>query len=178
VGRVQGRSAGCRPGSRTASRVRPPPTPLAELVRNHWKIEALHHVRDTTVVEDASRLRAVNAPRVGHLTELAIGAPPHARREEHRGRPPPQRPQPSPPPRTPRPRMVTNGTSCACVEALSFSLENWKVIRSRARFANHCRHSCNKPNLPHQTGTTPGPCPLSSGVMMGMFGKYLPIVLG
>ncbi|MFG2656910.1 hypothetical protein [Streptomyces sp. NPDC048425] len=29
---------------------------LAELVRDHWKIEALHHVRDTTFAEDASQL--------------------------------------------------------------------------------------------------------------------------
>ncbi|MFJ5221060.1 ISAs1 family transposase, partial [Streptomyces sp. NPDC088354] len=36
---------------------------LAELVRDHWKIEALHHVRDTTFAEDASQLRTGNAPR-------------------------------------------------------------------------------------------------------------------
>ncbi|MFD8767315.1 hypothetical protein [Streptomyces mirabilis] len=34
---------------------------LAQLVRDHWKIEALHHVRDTTFAEDASQLRTGNA---------------------------------------------------------------------------------------------------------------------
>ncbi|WTG54378.1 transposase [Actinacidiphila glaucinigra] len=31
------------------------PVQLAQLIRNHWKIEALHHVRDTTFAEDASQ---------------------------------------------------------------------------------------------------------------------------
>ncbi|MEU1276438.1 ISAs1 family transposase, partial [Streptomyces sp. NPDC005799] len=34
---------------------------LAQLVRDHWKTEALHHVRDTTFAEDASQLRTGNA---------------------------------------------------------------------------------------------------------------------
>lgn len=47
---------------------------LAELVRDHWKIEALHHVRDTTVAEDSSQLRTGNAPRViATWRNLAIG---------------------------------------------------------------------------------------------------------
>ncbi|RFS39321.1 transposase family protein, partial [Micromonospora craniellae] len=29
----------------------------------HWAIEVLHHIRDTTYREDASRLRTGNAPR-------------------------------------------------------------------------------------------------------------------
>jgi predicted transposase YbfD/YdcC len=36
---------------------------LANLIRPHWQIEALHHVRDTTFAEDASHLRTGNAPR-------------------------------------------------------------------------------------------------------------------
>ncbi|MFI0928690.1 ISAs1 family transposase [Streptomyces sp. NPDC021012] len=32
------------------------PAQLARLIRDHWKIEALHHVRDTTFAEDASQL--------------------------------------------------------------------------------------------------------------------------
>lgn len=48
---------------------------LAELVRDHWKIEALHHVRDTTFAEDASQLRTGNAPRaMATWHNLAIGA--------------------------------------------------------------------------------------------------------
>ncbi|MGW0209615.1 ISAs1 family transposase [Streptomyces sp. NPDC003233] len=39
------------------------PARLAQLIRDHWKIEALHHVRDTTFAEDASQLRTCNAPR-------------------------------------------------------------------------------------------------------------------
>ncbi|WP_405734798.1 ISAs1 family transposase [Streptomyces sp. NBC_01537] len=48
---------------------------LARLVRDHWKIEALHHVRDTTFAEDASQLRTGNAPRaMATWRNLAIGA--------------------------------------------------------------------------------------------------------
>jgi hypothetical protein len=39
------------------------PAQLARLVSDHWKIEALHHVRDTTFTEDASRVRTGNTPR-------------------------------------------------------------------------------------------------------------------
>ncbi|MEV6957591.1 ISAs1 family transposase [Streptomyces sp. NPDC051183] len=48
---------------------------LAQLVRDHWQIEALHHVRDTTFAEDASQLRTGNAPRaMATWRNLAIGA--------------------------------------------------------------------------------------------------------
>ncbi|MEV7978458.1 ISAs1 family transposase [Streptomyces sp. NPDC086519] len=48
---------------------------LAELVRRHWNVEALHHVRDTTFAEDASQLRTGNAPRaMAAWRNLAIGA--------------------------------------------------------------------------------------------------------
>jgi predicted transposase YbfD/YdcC len=51
------------------------PAQLAALVRGHWKIEVLHHVRDTTFAEDASQLRTGNAPRVlATWRNLAIGA--------------------------------------------------------------------------------------------------------
>lgn len=51
------------------------PARLAQLVRDHWKIEALHHVRDTTFAEDASQLRTGNAPRaMATWRNLAIGA--------------------------------------------------------------------------------------------------------
>jgi predicted transposase YbfD/YdcC len=36
---------------------------LTDWLRGHWAIEALHHIRDTTYREDASRLRTGNAPR-------------------------------------------------------------------------------------------------------------------
>ncbi|MGR3875588.1 hypothetical protein ACUXZZ_44380 [Streptomyces graminifolii] len=38
------------------------PAQPATLIRDHWQIKALHHVRDTTFAEDASQLRTGNAP--------------------------------------------------------------------------------------------------------------------
>lgn len=40
------------------------PAGLATMIRGHWGIESLHHVRDTTYREDASRVRTGTAPRV------------------------------------------------------------------------------------------------------------------
>lgn len=40
------------------------PEALALAVRGHWDIEALHHVRDVTMKEDASRLRSGTSPQV------------------------------------------------------------------------------------------------------------------
>lgn len=46
----------------------------AKLIRDHWHIEAQHHVRDTTSAEDASQLRTGNAPRaMATCRNLAIG---------------------------------------------------------------------------------------------------------
>jgi hypothetical protein len=43
--------------------------------RDHWSIEALHHIHDTTFAEDASKLRTGNAPRaMATWRNLAIGA--------------------------------------------------------------------------------------------------------
>ncbi|MFI7097081.1 ISAs1 family transposase [Streptomyces lydicus] len=50
------------------------PAQLAQLVQNHWSVEALHHVRDVTYSEDASRVRTGTAPRaMAMLRNLAIG---------------------------------------------------------------------------------------------------------
>ncbi|MGW1554723.1 ISAs1 family transposase [Streptomyces sp. NPDC002346] len=47
---------------------------LAELIRGHWQVEALHHVRDVTFAEDASSVRTGTAPRaMATLRNLAIG---------------------------------------------------------------------------------------------------------
>ncbi|MGW6499598.1 ISAs1 family transposase [Nonomuraea angiospora] len=47
---------------------------FAALIRGHWNIEALHHIRDVTYREDASRLRTGTAPRImAGLRNLAIG---------------------------------------------------------------------------------------------------------
>jgi len=39
------------------------PAELADWLRGHWMIEALHHIRDVTYREDASQIRTGNAPR-------------------------------------------------------------------------------------------------------------------
>jgi predicted transposase YbfD/YdcC len=39
------------------------PAELADWLRGHWAIEALHHIRDVTHAEDASQVRTRNAPR-------------------------------------------------------------------------------------------------------------------
>ncbi|WP_187414953.1 ISAs1 family transposase [Nonomuraea sp. PA05] len=47
---------------------------IAALIRGHWSIEALHHIRDVTYREDASRIRTGTAPRImAGLRNLAIG---------------------------------------------------------------------------------------------------------
>jgi predicted transposase YbfD/YdcC len=50
------------------------PARLADWVRGHWGIEALHHIRDVTFAEDASQVRTGTAPRaMASLRNLAIG---------------------------------------------------------------------------------------------------------
>jgi predicted transposase YbfD/YdcC len=47
---------------------------LADWIRGHWAIEALHHIRDVTFAEDASHVRTGNTPRaMASLRNLAIG---------------------------------------------------------------------------------------------------------
>ncbi|WP_254552216.1 hypothetical protein [Kitasatospora sp. MMS16-BH015] len=51
------------------------PAGLARLVRDHWGIAALHHIRDTTFAEDASQLRTGNAPcAMATWRNLAVGS--------------------------------------------------------------------------------------------------------
>jgi predicted transposase YbfD/YdcC len=51
------------------------PAQLAALVRDHWKVEVLHHIRDTTFTEDAFQLWTGNAPRtMATWRNLAVGA--------------------------------------------------------------------------------------------------------
>ena len=50
-------------------------TQLATLIRGHWQVEAVHHIRDVTFAEDASQLRTGNAARaMATCRNLAIGA--------------------------------------------------------------------------------------------------------
>jgi predicted transposase YbfD/YdcC len=50
------------------------PARLADLIRGHWAIEALHHLRDVTFAEDASQVRTGSGPHVmATLRNLVIG---------------------------------------------------------------------------------------------------------
>jgi hypothetical protein len=50
------------------------PARLADLLRGHWAIEALHHIRDVTFAEDDSQVRTGAAPNVmAVLRNLVIG---------------------------------------------------------------------------------------------------------
>ncbi len=50
------------------------PARLADWIRGHWGIEALHHIRDTTFAEDACQVRTGTAPRaMASLRNLAVG---------------------------------------------------------------------------------------------------------
>jgi hypothetical protein len=49
------------------------PARVADYVRGHWDIEALHHIRDTTFAEDACQVRTGTAARaMASLRNLAI----------------------------------------------------------------------------------------------------------
>jgi hypothetical protein len=50
------------------------PARLADLIRGHWAIEALHHLRDVTFAEDASQVRTGSGRHVmATLRNLVIG---------------------------------------------------------------------------------------------------------
>ena len=49
------------------------PADLARWIRGHWRIEALHHIRDVTYGEDCSQIRTGNGPQaMAILRNLAI----------------------------------------------------------------------------------------------------------
>lgn len=49
------------------------PERLARLVRGHWRIEALHYIRDVSFSEDVSRVRSGTGPQnMAMLRNLAI----------------------------------------------------------------------------------------------------------
>jgi predicted transposase YbfD/YdcC len=73
------------------------PARLADLLRGHWAIEALHHVRDVTFAEDACKVPTGAAPHVmATVRNLAIGVlcpggagqPRRRARDPHRPLPP------------------------------------------------------------------------------------------
>jgi hypothetical protein len=68
------------------------PARLADLLRGHWAIEALHHLRDTTFAEDASQIRTGSTPpRHGQPAQPGRRHPARRRLSQHRGRAAPQR---------------------------------------------------------------------------------------
>jgi hypothetical protein len=94
------------------------PAELARLIRSHWKIEALHHVRDVTSAEDAPRCEPLRTPRHGDLAQPRHRRPSPRREEQHRRWPPAQRPRRQPTSRPPRTHMITKRTSRDYAEAL------------------------------------------------------------
>jgi hypothetical protein len=78
------------------------PARLADVLRGHWAIEALHHVRDVTFAEDASQVCTGAAPGVmAVLRNLVIGVLSRGRTGQRRRCAPPPRPRPLPAPRDP-----------------------------------------------------------------------------
>jgi predicted transposase YbfD/YdcC len=71
------------------------PSRLADWIRGHRGIEALHHIRDTTFAEDASQTRTGTTPRA-----MASLRRHPARLAQHRRRAAPQRPRRHPGPAT------------------------------------------------------------------------------
>jgi predicted transposase YbfD/YdcC len=79
------------------------PARLADLLRGHWAIEALHHIRDVTLAEDASQARTGSGPHVmATLRNLVIGVLCPGRAGQRRRRAAPPRPRPTPTPGHPR----------------------------------------------------------------------------
>ena len=63
-----------RARGRQPHRRQPSPARLADWIRGHWAIQALHHIRDTTFGEDACQVRTGTAPRaMASLHNLANG---------------------------------------------------------------------------------------------------------
>jgi hypothetical protein len=84
------------------------PARLADWIRGHWGIEALHHIRDTTFAEDHSQIRTGNAPRTMASLRNLASAPSAPRPPQHRRSAAPQRPRRHPSPATPRHRKHMN----------------------------------------------------------------------
>ena len=99
------------------------PARLADYMRGHWSIEALHHLRDATFAEDASQLRTGTAPRtMASLRNLAIGVLRAHRGPQHRRRAAPQRPRCHPRPAPAGHYQPVNQTLRHYAEALGTGL--------------------------------------------------------
>jgi predicted transposase YbfD/YdcC len=95
------------------------PARLADWIRGHWGIEALHHLRDVTFAEDASQLRTANAPPdYGRPAQPGHRHPARPRPPQHRRRATPQRPRRHPSPATARHHKPMNQAFPHFAEAL------------------------------------------------------------
>lgn len=72
------------------------PADLARLVREHWHIEAHHHIRDVTFTEDASTSRTRPGPLNLATLRAAIITAPSPTHQDHPRQPPAHQHQPSP----------------------------------------------------------------------------------
>ena len=71
------------------------PARLADLLRGHWAIEALHHLRDVTFAEDACQVRTGSGPHVmATLRNLVIEVLCRGGAGQPRRRAAPPRPRP------------------------------------------------------------------------------------
>lgn len=87
-------------------------TEIARRVRDHWGIEnKIHHVRDTTYAEDASRVRTGTAPRAMASTQPGHRRSPTRQPEEHRRWTPPPHPRRKPSTDHPRHHVINQDTS-------------------------------------------------------------------
>lgn len=125
-GQHQDRLCGHQPHCGTAARAE-----LARLIRSHWKIEALHHVRDVTFAEDASQLRTGAAPcAMATWRNLAIGALRLAGKSSTAdGLRHTQRPRRQPTACPPRTHMIMKRTSRDYAEALARDATGWRIVR-------------------------------------------------
>ncbi|MFC9646829.1 ISAs1 family transposase [Streptomyces mirabilis] len=81
------------------------PADLASLIRDHWKVEALHHVRDVTFAEDASQLRTGTPLTPWPPGATSPSAPSASQGAQHRRRPAIQRTRRTTPPHPPGTRI-------------------------------------------------------------------------
>jgi predicted transposase YbfD/YdcC len=137
---------------------------LADWIRGHWAIEALHHIRDVTFAEDASQVRTGNTPRaMASLRNLAIGI---LRARGHRNIAPPP-----PAAGLPTRQVVTEDEPQPPVELVTVAappepsssspLVATSDGQARSRADNHAH--CHHVNELAIAGSCPSCCAITSG---------------
>jgi DDE_Tnp_1-associated len=87
------------------------PARMADYIRGHWSIEALHHIRDVTLAEDASQVCTRTAPRAMASLPTSPSPPWCPWPPQHRRRPALLRPRRYPRPSPARHHQPVNPTS-------------------------------------------------------------------